>query len=106
MVLLTKKPTLPGIHKLKPWFVGPFRVMSTGPGTFYLDFLPSMAAIQPWFHTSLVKPAGPQPVGPPSLEDDYKVEAILQINKHEPHGKLNWMCYDSSHNQWIRLSEL
>ena len=63
--------------------------MPTGPGTYHLDLLPSMAAIHPWFHTNLLKPAGPQPAGPPALEDDsYKVEAILQINKRGTHAKV------------------
>ena len=66
-----------------------------------------MAAIQPWFHTSLLNPTGPQPIGTPALEDDsYEVEAILQINKHGTCTKVKWMGYDSSHNQWIWISEL
>ena len=69
--------------------MGPFQVMSTGPGIYCLDLLPSIAAVQPWFHTSLFKPAGPQPIKPPALEDDsYKVETILQINKHGTHDKV------------------
>ena len=56
----------------------PLRVVSTGPGIYCLDLLPSMAAVQPWFHTGFLKPAGPQPSGPPALEDNcYKVGAIL-----------------------------
>ena len=66
-----------------------------------------MAAVHPWFYASLLKPAGPQPAGPPALEDNYyEVEAILQINKRGTHAKVKWMGYDSSHNQRIRLSEL
>ena len=61
--LLTKNLTLPGIHKLQPQFVGPFRVISTGRGTYCLDISPSMAAVHLWFHTSLLKPAEPQPAG-------------------------------------------
>ena len=73
--------------------MGPFQVMSTGPGIYCLDLLPSMAAVHPWFYTSLLKPAGPQPSGPPALEDNsYKVEAILQINKHGTHAKVKWMA--------------
>ena len=57
--------------------------MYTGPGTYHLDFPPSMATVHPWFHTSLLKPAGPQPIEPPALEDEsYEVEAIFLINKH------------------------
>ena len=58
--------------------MGPFQVISEGPGTYQMDFLPSMATIHPWFYTSLLKPAGPQLAGPPALEDYlYKIEAIL-----------------------------
>ena len=68
---------------MQPQFIGPFRVLSIGPDTYCLDLLPSMVAVHPWFYNSLFKPAGPQPAGPPVLEDDsYKVKAILQINKH------------------------
>ena len=82
-------------------------MISTVPCTYCLDLLPSIAAVHPWFYTSLFKPAGPQPAGPPALEDDsYKVEAILQINKHGTHAKVKWLGCDSSHNQCIRLSEL
>ena len=49
-----------------------------------------MAAVHQWFYTSLLKPAGPQPSGPPAQEDDsYEVEAILQINKRGTHAKVN-----------------
>ena len=81
--------------------------MSTGPGTYCLGVPPNMPAVHPWFHTSLLKPAGSQTSGPPTLEDDsYKVEAILQINKRGTHAKVKWMGYDSLHNQWIWISEL
>ena len=83
-----------------------FRVMSTRPGICHLDLLPSMAAIHPWFHISLLKPARTQPVGPTALKDyhSYEVEAILQINKYGTHSKVKWVGYDSSSNQWIWLS--
>ena len=87
--------------------MGPFRVMSTGTGTYCLALPPSMVAVHPWFHTSLLKPAGPQPAGLTALANDsYEVEAILHINKHGIHGKVKWMGYDSYYNQWIRLSVL
>ena len=63
--------------------------MSTRPGTYRLDHSPNMAAIHPWFHTNLLKPAGPQPAGLCALEDDScKVETILQINKRGTHAKV------------------
>ena len=89
VLLLTKNLILPGIYKFQPCFVGPFLVMSTGPGTYHLYLPPSMAAIHPWFHTSLLKPVGPQPVGPLALEDDsYKFAAILRIKKRRTHAKV------------------
>ena len=68
--------------------MGPFRVKATEPGTYHLDLPPIIAAVHPWFQNSLFKPARPQPAGPPVLEDGYKVEAILQINKPGTHAKV------------------
>ena len=107
VLLSTKNLTLPGICKLQPQLMGPFGVMTTGPGTYHLDLLPSIAAVHPWFYNNLFKPAGPQPAGPPTLADDsYKVKAILQINKHKVHAKVKWEGYDPSQNRWIWLLEL
>ena len=89
VLLLTQNLILIGIHTLQPWFMGPFRVMSTGPGTYFLDLLPRMATFRSWFHTSLLKPARPQPIGPPALEDNsYEVEVILKKNKRAIHDKV------------------
>ena len=80
--------------------MGPFRVMSTGPSTYCLDPPPSMAAVHPWFYTSLLKPAGPQTAGPPVLEDDsYEFKAIFQINKRRINAKVKWIGYNSSCTQ-------
>ena len=107
VLLLTKNLKLSGMHRLQPWFKGPFQVMSTGHGIYCLDLAPSLAAIHPWFYTSLLKPVGPQPAGPPALADDsYEVESILQINKHGIHTKVKWVGYDFTQNQWIQLSAL
>ena len=66
-----------------------------------------MAAAYPWFYTSLLKPSGPHFAGLPALEDDsYEVEAIILIKTHGTHSKVKWIGCDSSHNQWIKLSEL
>ena len=107
VLLLTKNLIITRHSQIATMVRGP--LLSDVYRTWYLslDFPPSMAAVHPWFHTSLLKPAGPQPAGPPVLEDDsYEVEAILQINKRGTYAKVKWMGYDSSHNQWIRLSEL
>ena len=107
IILLNKNLMLPGIDKLQQWFIGPFRMISKGPGTYHLDLQPSMDAIHPWFHTSFLKPAGPHSSRPLTLEDDsYKVKTILKINKRGTHAKEKWMGYNSSHNQWIKLAEL
>ena len=54
-----------------------------------------MATVQQWFHTSILKPAGPQPVGLPALEDDSnEVEVILKINNRGTHVKVKWIGYD------------
>ena len=58
--------------------MGPLHVMSVGPGTYCLDFPSCMASVDLWYHTSLLKAAGPQPTGLPTLEYDfYKVKDIL-----------------------------
>ena len=81
--------------------------MSTGPGTCHLDLLSIMAAVHPRFHTSFLKPTGPQPARPPALEDDYyKVETIFQFKKHGTHPKVKYIRYNSSCKQWIKLFEL
>ena len=66
-----------------------------------------MAAAHPWFHTSLFKPAEPQPAGPLALEgDSYEVEAILQINKCGMYAKGKWISYRSSYKQCTKLFKL
>ena len=71
--------------------------MSTGPGTYHLDLLPSMVSVHPWFYTSLLKPVRPQPAGPPALEDNYyEVKALFQICTRGTHTKVKWVGYDSS----------
>ena len=59
-------------------------MLSTGPGTYQLALPPSMAAVHPWFHTSLLKLAGP----PALAYDSYEVEAILHIKRHGIHAKV------------------
>ena len=106
-LLSAKNLRLPGINKLLLWFVGPYQVISTRLGINCLDYPPSMAAACPWFYSNLFKPARPKPTGTPALKDDsYKVEAILQSNKHRIHTQVKWIGYDSSNNQWVKLSEL
>ena len=68
---------------------------STGPGTYSLDLPPTMAAIHPWFYTSLINPAGPQLTGPAALEDNSsEFEAIIQPNKRGTHAKVKCMGFD------------
>ena len=64
-------------------------MLSIGHRTYHLHLPPSMAAVHPQFYTSLLKPIGPQPAGPPTLADDfYAVEAIFQIKKHKTYDKV------------------
>ena len=72
--------------------MGLFQVLSTGPGTYFLDLPPSMAAIHPWFHTTYFKPAVLQSSGPLALEDNsYEIEAFLQFNKRGTQAKVMLM---------------
>ena len=89
------------------WFIGPFQLKSTGPGTYFLDPPLRIAAVYPWFHISLFKPTWPQSTGQPMLKDDSsEAEAILQINKRVTHAKYKWMGFESSCSQWIKLPKL
>ena len=107
VLLLTKNLILSDIFRLQPRFIGPFQVMSIGSGTYCLDPPPSMAAVYPWFHTSLFKPDVPHSDLPPALENDsYEVEDIFQINKHGTHSKVKCPGYNYYYSQWIKLSEL
>ena len=64
--------------------------MSTVPITYCLGLLSSMAAVHPWFYSSLLKSDGSQPAKPSNLEDDpYEAKAILKINKRGTHAKMN-----------------
>ena len=75
-------------------------MISTAGGTYHLGLPLSVASVQYWFDTSLIKPARPHSSGLSALEDDcYKLKAILQINKHEAYAKVKWMGYDSSQSQ-------
>ena len=63
--------------------------MSPRLSTYFMDLLPSMADVYPWFHTSPLKPAGPHSAGAPALEDNsYEVETIFQINKHGTYAQM------------------
>ena len=85
----TKNLKLPGNSKFQPRFIGPFRIIFTGHSAYYLVLQPSMAAVHPWFHTSLLTPTGPHPSGPPALEDaSYKVEVIFQTKKRGIYAKV------------------
>ena len=76
--LSTKNLSLPGIHKLQPWSMESFKIISIEPGFYCLDLLPSIATVHPWFYTSFFKPVGPQTAGSPVLEYDSCIaKAIL-----------------------------
>ena len=62
---------------------------SLGSCIYFLDLPPIMTTLHLWFHTILFTPTGSQPVWLPALEDNsYKVNAILQINKHRAHAEV------------------
>ena len=80
--------------------VGPFQMISIEPCTYCLVFPPSIAAVHLWFHTSIFKPAEPQPIGLLALQaDSYEVEAIIQIKKRGTHSKVKRVGYHPSYNQ-------
>ena len=72
--------------KLKPRFLGPFRVVArVGPSAYKLQMQGRFKTVHPVFHISLLKPhvAGGSAQPPPmpveaAEEEEYEVEKILQ----------------------------
>ena len=115
VLLSTKNISLkgPGVRKLLPRWVGPFKVSKqVGKVAYELD-LPSNMKIHNVFHVSLLKPYHPsgrtQPPPPAVWVDDepeYEVEHILshrvvkrgRSRKHE--YLIKWTGYGPEHNSW------
>ena len=109
-----------GTRKLLPKWVGPFRVLrAISPVAFRLDLPPSMNAIHPVFHVSLLRPyrhdGHVQPPPPPiEVEDavEYEVEAILDKRfrqyrrRKQAEYLIKWRGYGHEHNSWEPVGHL
>ncbi|ESK83508.1 hypothetical protein Moror_4871 [Moniliophthora roreri MCA 2997] len=107
--------------KLSPKREGLFEVEEVLGLVTYKLKLPFQWRIHPVFHAGLLLPykenkiRGPNFLEPPldivEGQEEYEVEAII---RHRPKKKnqppkeylVSWKGYDSSHNQWLRLSSL
>ena len=103
---------VPGLHKLRLLWVGPFRVVcAIGTNAYKLDLLATLEWLHPVFNVSVLKHYERQVLSPPDpIELDtgpeFEVEAILH---HQWVGccwsKLEFLVsflgYNSSHNEWL-----
>ena len=103
---------VPGSHKLKPLWVGPFRVVrAIGTNAYELDLPATLERLHPLFNVSVLKHYKGQVLSPPDpIELDtgpeFEVEAILHhwwVGRCQ--SKLEFLVlflgYDSSHNEWL-----
>ncbi|KAJ9511202.1 hypothetical protein QJQ45_013641 [Haematococcus lacustris] len=123
----------PGARKLKPRYVGPFRVeYMVGRAAVKLDLPEEWSRIHNVFHVSLVKPYRtydasdqvPGHAGPPPLqwldgEPEYKVEQVVGHRLAKSRGKrggkpkkrqweflVKWQGHGDEHNTWESRSQL
>ena len=98
--------------KMKPRFVGPFRVLKAVSANAFELALPETMRIHPVFNVSLLRkyhgvyrPPGPIIV---DGEEEYEVDSIL---RHRGNGKrrqylVRWKGYDASEDCWLKADEL
>ncbi|KAJ9525824.1 hypothetical protein QJQ45_009329 [Haematococcus lacustris] len=123
----------PGARKLKPRYVGPFRVeYMVGRAAVKLDLPEEWSRIHNVFHMSLVKPYRtydasdrmPGHAGPPPLqwldgEPDYQVEKVVDHRLAKSQGNrggkpkkrqlkflVKWQGHGDEHNTWESRSQL
>jgi hypothetical protein len=125
VLLSTKNLSLksPGVKKLTPRFVGPYRISRVvNMNAYELELPVSMGRVHNVFHISLLKPFNSQRQEEPSLrqlpwtgpedQKEYLVEAILaHRTKHLGRKVWNeflvkWTGFGPDHNQWVPESRL
>ena len=108
---------VPGSNKLKPLWVGPFRVVHTiGTNAYELDLPATLEWLHPVFNISVLKQYKGQVLSPPDPVEldtgpEFEVEAILC---HRRVGRrwskleflVSFLGYDASHNEWLPASHL
>ena len=92
MLLSTKNLHLEGARKLKPRFVGPFRVKTKiGPTAYELDLQGRFASLHPVVHVSQLRrheEGGSSPAPPQPVERDGELEYVVEaIMKHRSRGR-------------------
>ena len=113
VLLSTKHLALKGVSgKLKPRFVGPFRVVQlVGDNAVKLD-LPAAMGVHPVFNISLVKLYLGSQLQPAPVEvegqEEYEIDAIMGHRKVRGGMQylVSWKGYDESENMWLPESEL
>ena len=109
--------SIPGVCKLKQWFVGPFLITARiGEVTYHLDLKGRFTRVHPIFHVSLLcrfvaSGDGIEPPEPIEVKDtqEYAVEHLLAY-WHGRQGDwqflVRWEGYDASENTWISKDDL
>ena len=113
VLLSTKHLALKGVTgKLKPRFVGPFRVVQlVGDNAVKLELPPAMK-IHPVFNISLVKHYQGSQLLPAPVEvegqEEFELDSILSHRKVEKRMQylVSWKGYGASENMWLSESDL
>ena len=103
---------VPGSRKLKPVWVGPFRVVhAIGTNAYELDFPSTLEWLYPVFNVSVLKRYEGHILSPPDpieldIGPEFEVEAILhhqQVGHHwsKLESLVSFLGYDSSYNEWL-----
>ena len=108
---------VPGPHKLKQLWVGPFWVIhAIGTNAYELDLPANLERLHPVFNVSILKRYEGQVLSPPhpielDTGSEFEVEAILHLLQVGHHRSklvflISFLSYDSSHNKWLPASHL